>query len=1030
MAMSPQEINDNAQVLMKALRGLGFTSGGGGGSGGSGGGGGTGGGGGGGSGSTRQEAKNIDYQRTLTQSLIEAANETNKFIDRFANLSRVTENVSNKVLDSMMNNLSKFATGFSSGVSNVDAALKSQAATYKNPKQFMNFLSGLGAALDDVSEDLKAASAASFSEIAASLTGKVQKTNKAYQTVIDNAKNFGDKLGVESKATIEKMKAGEEVTARSIKRLSAELDTAIPAIRQFATEGSRSAVGIAAAGRNRQNIEDKMSSMLGIKNLEFGAFLGLFIAGLTKAFSDYRNVASAGLLGRFGEITVAGAKLGVSVEKLTGIYRDNARGLAMGMGDSFFKTLEAGQDGLMNLGLRAEEAAIGANGFYKNAIASGLNPRDTNKLNASIKFQTDAFRDLRSITGATIEEFNSMNEGLATNADNMAMSLRFAPQERAAKMQELISLRNEFTQRGLSAKAADTMVQAMQGFSKNKLKDRLEAAARMQQAAGIVGMGGEGTEAAGLMRKRNLSGDEKARLADLTAGITGAMAQFGNAGMAQENLMDVVDEGMGGAAKGLMEASVQLKAAADAMMGVTNAEVGAEGKRNTAAKGEAAGFKLLDITLNAINSSLGKILIAMGGMALLSTLGGAKGIGSLISSLLPSFVRGFGSGIMGMFSSLGGGIMGVFRGILPLIGGLAKFAGPIGIVVALVTAGIELFQKFGDVLKFDSFGELLKSIGGLLLQAGSEIIQLLMRIPEFLMDALSWLLGSFAPDWLKDASKSIGKAREAVGDFFDGITSSVLGWWRTDDEKEKIKQNDAKIKSEKAAAAAAKSGTKAIDDKTAATIKEKSATELIGATSSPITADSLRAEAIAATAVKKEEPGVTATTATAAAATAAAITAKPLDVKIVNTEPILVSLDKSSIILSALNNTPNIADIALEFAKATPMGMMVTASTEVFEKLKDFVGINTNPIDASMDKPIIPGDINNKPNVNMSQENMIDALGPLASNTSGKKITLEDIHKKLEEILDATKEDTDKVASVLSRNRGSRFSNAPTGLLA
>ena len=956
-----------------------------------------------------------DYKngiRGFTQLLLDSNDATRSFSRRVNDLEKATENFGNKYLDGIVTNLLKVNTGIGEAANRLDDEIKDL-----NVQDLFNTLGEFSAAVDESAASLAKFGKDTFEDVAnvaaVGVYGLVEKTDKSYQNLLVNGSKFISNLTDDSKKILENLENGIDATTDELKKLGKEIDQATRETKKYTEIRLKQLREEVAQAGVKKGLEDATMKALGINSLKLMGWMGLLGVGLKGAYNDFRKVASAGLAGHFTDITFSAARLGISVEKMTEIYRSNARGLAMGMGPAFADSISAGQNGLFALGLGLEEAAVGANGFYKNAISSGLNPRQTDKLNDSIKFQTDAFKDLRSVTGATIEEFNSMNESMAQNIDNMTLSLRFAPQERNARFQELISLRNEFAMRGLSAKAADSMVTAMQGFSKNTMKDRYEAAAKLQQAAGLMGMGAQGQRMAELSRKRNRSDSEAAELLSMSGELKGRMAQFGNAGPLAENLVDVLDEGMNGAAKGLMEAGVQLKLAADAQMGITKGQLKAEGKKNELSKGTAAGLMTLDMAVNILNSSLGKILIAVIGLGVSSAMGGAKGLIDLVKNLFPKLAGLFSGGIGGMISKLTGlftggigGITGAFTGMIGRLAGLfdagvrgitgaftgmiskltglftrmisklaglfsggiggmiskltglftggigggaggfiskllqfakigAKAFGVVGIVVSLFEGLYDTFTKFGDVLKFDSFGGLLKSLGVLGLQMLSSIGQLIMRIPEFFVDALAWLLDGLLPkswiDGLKNASKALGDARSWIDDFFDSVTGGLLKFGRTDEEKKKVDENTARIKADKEAAKAAKTAADATEKHTKAVAK--SAEEYLGVVNGPISARDLT-------------NGNTS----------------------VRTESVDNSQSKDN--------------------KGTPPPI-------------------NNQGDTSPGVSPVPG------------------TPATSSASSSKPATLDDILKKLEEICAATIEDTDKVTTVLARLQPSKFGGGP-----
>jgi hypothetical protein len=363
--------------------------------------------------------------------------------------------------------------------------------------------------------------------------------------------------------------------------------------------------------------------------------------------------------------------------------------------------------------------------------------------------QTKAFAKLRSLTGVTAEEFNNLNQQMLSNGDMQDLMLRLAPQERAAKLNEINGLRQEFVQRGLSAQAAQNMISAMNSFQKNKLKDRLDAAARTQQLGGIIGMGAEGARAAELMRKRNTTADEKIELSNLTANLKGASEQFGNQGMGFENAMDVIDDNMGQAAKGLLDASVQLKLAADKMARIDDATVGKEVENSKLSPEAQALVKTQDILKNALQTPLWLIVGSVAGiLALLakdSMMNMGKGVWDKLKGLTdrtPRLKASFGgigeklSSVTSKLGEVGKGLLERFKGggmprltasfgkeglmsgakgiignfaknLLPMLGkGLTQALSKFPLISVVITAITALWQGFKDAFNsVDIFGE-------------------------------------------------------------------------------------------------------------------------------------------------------------------------------------------------------------------------------------------------------------------------------------------------------------------------------------
>lgn len=585
-----------------------------------------------------RSSEELRAQKSLLESLLDMSDATKSFTTQLGSLERATENFSNKHLDSISNSILGLSRTLTSGGDRMATSINNTLQSFADdPRNLLGKITDFGSALDDIQRNLREQSIASFAEIArnftAGSTNPITAASRLYEqfkTLEESADKLQAGLSDIDQDIFIRFKAGATLTAGELHQLAIGLERSRHSMTST-VNNLKEAIKPEIAGKNlRVKAETGIARALKASEFTLIAFTAALAKATLRLAEEYRMVAAAGLQHNFANLSVNALGLGVSTEKLTKIYREHSRTLlTLGVG-SFDNALTRGVSGLNELGVFGEAAANGAAAFAKNAIDSGIDPRNKKELDRSIKQQTKAFEHLRSVTGATIEEFNSLNEGLLSNTTNQQVMLRFDSQERAARFNELVSLRKEFAMRGLSAKAADAMVQAMQGFEKNKFKDRYEASARLQQLGGILGMGAQGQRAGQLALKRNKSADEKFEFANITANMKGAMEQFGNAGFAQENLMDVMDDSMGAAAKGLLEASVELKTAVDGMKSLTALErEAADGKSKVPAFAGAI-IKGFELATNALASPLGQIVFDLAAILLLMRLGSFGKLGGLL----------------------------------------------------------------------------------------------------------------------------------------------------------------------------------------------------------------------------------------------------------------------------------------------------------------------------------------------------------------------------------------------------------------
>lgn len=812
-------------------------------------------------------------QRTLIDSMADAVKSNNDVASGFDKISLLTDQITNKHLDKMITGMMGYSKKLADSQGGI-AKMFNNEMMQKGEMSFQgmfDYLAKVAAASKNAKKRLEGV-ADSFTALGNKIIKPINKQSKEYGILLQTAQDYSGSLSKANKATLEQMQKGKQVSKEDAQRLSKALDRTIDASDKWAKDMfGKAKIEALKAGAAQKGQEAFMSAM-NINAITMGSLLAVFIKGLGGLWQQFRAIAAAGMSHHFQEIVTSSIKLGISSEKLTEMFKQNSLTLLKVGSADFIERINKAQNGLVELGLGLEEAANAANGFHKNAIAAGVDPKNTNAVNKSMEQQTAAFAKLRAVTGVTAEEFNSLNAQILSNVENQTLSLRLAPEERHARFQELVGLQQEFAQRGLNAQAANQMMQAMQSFSKNRLKDRLEGAARMQQLGGMLGMGAEGARAGELMRKRKRSASEEAELAGISGNLKGALEQFGNQGMGFENAADVMEDNMGNAAKGLLDASIQLKLASDSMMGIKDGEVDKAVDASKLNPNTQAVIKAQDIATNALKTPLWLLVGSVGGILALmiksakfgsmidvlkNKASGARsrvaGAGSKVGTaikdgftflvekmknfgmprLTPSFGSGMMSSMKGLFTTLmsgvtkAGGVMKtVFGSIRTFLGIVSKAIVPIGIVVSLVTSLYEVFTKFGESLHFDSLGATLMSLGGILMNAVKVFfVDGVSLIGDIILGGISWIVkGLFGPldEALANAKDQWKNWGADIDKWWNGFMGGFLSYFRSDEEKAKTAKEVKKANDE--VDASIKKSTKSTVDQTKA-LENKVSTE-------------------------------------------------------------------------------------------------------------------------------------------------------------------------------------------------------------
>jgi hypothetical protein len=157
------------------------------------------------------------------------------------------------------------------------------------------------------------------------------------------------------------------------------------------------------------------------------------------------------------------------------------------------------------------------------------------------------------------------------------------------------------------------------------------------------------------------------------------------------------------------------------------------------------------------------------GTSKLSTVG--KVIGTAFSGI-GKFVSGAGAIIGNIFGKIGSGI-GTFSKFTPLLGAVAKFLGPIGIVLSVIQSGIAFFKAFNETTGTTSqkaVAGLKAVINVLVIEPLKMVWDFLKKIPSFLADIDFGAIYKDVTTFLLDALTSLP---DKIEELFSGGSSGI-----------------------------------------------------------------------------------------------------------------------------------------------------------------------------------------------------------------------------------------------------------------
>lgn len=271
-----------------------------------------------------------------------------------------------------------------------------------------------------------------------------------------------------------------------------------------------------------------------------GGSIGLIGLGVKQAYTELWNVGNAGLGGAYGllgaKVKSSSQELGISVDAFAKNFQKNAN-IASTMGfDKFVGVIKENQHGLMTLGLSQEEAAKAASEFTQNARLSGVNTRDTDAVNKSIREQRAAFEKMRATTGVTIDEYNAQNRSLIESNVLQTSLVRLGKTQRQNVLSEIIATRERLRVMGMSNEQQIEFIKTMKANANQSVSDRYKDAGELMTAFSSIGMGDQGMRAVELLLTKQTNSPEFIELIKTLQSGHNQLQGSGN--MSLENLSD------------------------------------------------------------------------------------------------------------------------------------------------------------------------------------------------------------------------------------------------------------------------------------------------------------------------------------------------------------------------------------------------------------------------------------------------------------------------------------------------------------
>lgn len=403
------------------------------------------------------------------------------------------------------------------------------------------------------------------------------------------------------------------------------------------------------------DVLDTVGNTFGVRiGLATGALasFGVFLAGIKDLWGEFSTIAAAGMAGQAKQIAASAIWLGLSVEQLTAIIKENANTMnRMGPG-KFMGTLEAFQTQMRGLGLSAEEASRGTAAMAGFAKASGVDPTNGKAMAGAIASQIDAWRTLRAVTGETAEEFAKNNQQILESTEYSAYFNGLSRKRQGLIGSEIIAERKRLAMMGYSTQTQIALMTKTRQLLNDKVSGRLQGSAKVLQAGSFLGMGNEASEIRRIMLKgRGASASEQSRMQDMLVSMNKAAQvryqQAADSGdLGTQNVLDSLMENL----ETVMPSDVANKASREGVTDKLSREQLAAARANQEVPGYLNTTNIwLGRIMGFLHSGLGKIILGATGMVIAAILwsrrrgGGGAGGPGIFSRARDALGRGAGS---------------------------------------------------------------------------------------------------------------------------------------------------------------------------------------------------------------------------------------------------------------------------------------------------------------------------------------------------------------------------------------------------
>ncbi len=374
-----------------------------------------------------------------------------------------------------------------------------------SPEDFANLRKSLGEAQTVISENLGRIGIKNLTEYLSSEAGKKIFTLPTTGKVEDNPpQDFRDamlllarqleKMGYNIGQGLEEAESVEwEKLAAKISEISDSTEQATKNLNKVAKNANVVAGEFLSTGYLFANLRNKFIKPL----IETGSILAAAAKSKDAVIDVYRQITEfniASIPASFLDVQIASARLGMSFDETVDFLKENKRTLAIYGPQAGYDLIDSLRPVFNSFGYSLKQASEIVGPAIEAGIATGINIKSGQQLNNFIEDSMNAFKNISSIVNISAKEYMALNAELLGSSDVQGMLLGMDRDRAIAYSKQLIALRDNYVQLGLSTQQAQELVRTQEAQKREEATTRIREGAKGMVLAKQLGLGDEAAQ--------------------------------------------------------------------------------------------------------------------------------------------------------------------------------------------------------------------------------------------------------------------------------------------------------------------------------------------------------------------------------------------------------------------------------------------------------------------------------------------------------------------------------------------------------